>query len=157
MYYLLFIAQINCQFTLSRLGMSAHEEEEHASSASEEELATAVTQAASSSQGGDAPKKKKKKKKSKASKALNAIVNKISGRDDEGANIPDELVGEVLDQVKRYNPEESKNLDSDEVRRTLAALKILDVLEGKSGLGGKNRKDMGEHKVFLAIHHRIHC
>ena len=129
--------------------MSAHEEEDRASSASEEELATTRDTreaGASSSRGGDPSKKKKKKKKSKASKALNAIVDKVSGRDNEGANIPDEVVGEVLDRVKRENPE-SKGLDSDEVRRTLAALKIMDVLEGKSGLGGKNRKDMGEHTV----------
>lgn len=131
--------------------MSAHEEEDRASSVSEEELATTRDTreaGASSSRGGDPSKKKKKKKKSKASKALNAIVDKVSGRDNEGANIPDEVVGEVLDRVKRENPE-SKGLDSDEVRRTLAALKIMDVLEGKSGLGGKNRKDMGEHTVSL--------
>ena len=131
--------------------MSAHEEEDRASSVSEEELATTRDTreaGASSSRGGDPSKKKKKKKKSRASKALNAIVDKVSGRDNEGANIPDEVVGEVLDRVKRENPE-SKGLDSDEVRRTLAALKIMDVLEGKSGLGGKNRKDMGEHTVSL--------
>lgn len=132
--------------------MSGHEEEEHASSASEEELAAMDARGvASSSQGVDPARKKKKKRKSKASKALSAIVDKVSRGNDEGADVPEELVGEVLDRMKQENPEESRDLHSDEVRRTLAALKIMDVIEGKSGLGGKNRKDMGEHKVFLVL------
>lgn len=30
----------------------------------------------------------------------------------------------------------------------LDRLKIMDVLKGKSGIGGKNRKEMGEHKFW---------
>jgi len=131
--------------------MSAQEVEQ-ASSASEEELEVTKNEAGtSSSQGGDSAKKKKKKKKSKASKALNSIVDKVSGKDNGGANIPDEIVGEVLDRMRQENPDESRGLNSEEVRKTLAALKIMDVIEGKSGLGGKNRKDMGEHKVFPVL------
>ena len=97
----------------------------------------------------DASKKKKKKKKSKAAKALSSIVDKVSGKDESGKNIPRELVEEVLDHMKQENPEESRDLDSEGVRKALAALKVMDVIEGKSGLGGKNRKDIGEHKASV--------
>jgi len=30
----------------------------------------------------------------------------------------------------------------------LDRLRIMDVLHGKSGIGGKNRKEMGEHKFW---------
>jgi glycylpeptide N-tetradecanoyltransferase len=30
----------------------------------------------------------------------------------------------------------------------LDKLRIMDVLKGKSGIGGKNRKEMGEHKFW---------
>jgi glycylpeptide N-tetradecanoyltransferase len=89
--------------------------------------------------------KKKKKKKSKAARALDSITSKVSLSRE--AQIPQELVDHVYDQVKRENPEEIKDLNPEGVRRALAALKVLDVVEGKSGLGGKNKKDMGEHKV----------
>lgn len=128
--------------------MSVDEDDLH-SSGSEDEQPTVgeSSTAAGSSQVADASKKKKKKKKSKAAKALSSIVDKVSGKDESGKNIPRELVDEVLDRVKQENPEESRDLDSEGVRKALAALKVMDVIEGKSGLGGKNRKDIGEHKV----------
>lgn len=133
--------------------MSAHEDDEQ-SSASEDELAvvdsTPGAGGSSSAANTDPSKKKKKKKKSnKAVKALGSIVSKVKGKDD-GSNIPDELVGEIMNRVQQDNPEESKNIDSDEIRRTLAALKIMDVMEGKTGIGGKNKKDIGEHKVSVS-------
>jgi len=39
-------------------------------------------------------------------------------------------------------------LDEAQVRMALNNLKIMDVLRGKSGIGGKNRKEMGEHKFW---------
>lgn len=128
--------------------MSA-EEDNLNSSGSEDELPTVgeSSSIAGTSQAADASKKKKKKKKSKAAKALSSIVDKVSGKDETGKNIPRELVDEVLDRVKQENPQESRDLDSEGVRRALAALKVMDVIEGKSGLGGKNRKDIGEHKA----------
>lgn len=130
--------------------MSTHDDDEH-SSASEDELAVADSTpgagGSTSAVDTDPSKKKKKKKKSnKAAKALGSLVNKVKGKDD-GSNIPDEIVGEIMNRVQQDNPEESKNIDSDEIRRTLAALKIMDVMEGKTGFGGKNKKDIGEHKV----------
>lgn len=41
-----------------------------------------------------------------------------------------------------------KELDDAHVRMALDHLRLQDVLKGKSGIGGKNRKDMGEHKFW---------
>lgn len=81
-------------------------------------------------------KKKKKKKKSKAAKLIAAA---------RGNDVPDEIIGEVLKQVQKED--EHKNVDEEEVRKALQAMKVMDMLKGKTGLGGKNAKDLGEHKV----------
>jgi len=78
------------------------------------------------------PKKKKKKKKSKLSK----ILNPASGAEDK-------LVETVLEKVKA----EHAGADEDTVRAALQQLNLKDVVAGKSGLGGKNQKDTGGHKV----------
>jgi len=83
-------------------------------------------------------KKKKKKKKSKLAKILNP-----------GSGVAeDKLVETVLEKVK------AEHADADEatVRAALQQLNLKDVIAGKSGLGGKNQKDTGGHKVR---HHRI--
>jgi len=72
--------------------------------------------------------KKKKKKKSKLSKILNP---------------EDKIVETVLEKVKA----EHADADADTVRAALQQLKLKDVVTGKSGLGGKNQKDTGGHKV----------
>lgn len=82
--------------------------------------------------------KKKKKKKSKASKALAALQGK--------GQIPQEIVDSVLDQVKAEGTV-GPSVNEENVRRALEHLKIMDVAKGKAGLGGFNKKDMGEHKV----------
>jgi glycylpeptide N-tetradecanoyltransferase len=102
-------------------------------------------------------KKNKKKKKSKASKA---------------DNIPQEVVDLVVNEVRhvillaltparsvsliikihicrqKHGASEVENLDEAHVRMALDRLRIMDVLKGKSGIGGKNRKEMGEHKFW---------
>lgn len=83
--------------------------------------------------------KKKKKKKSKVSNALNAF----RGRSD----IPQELVDQVLDKVKAEGSVGSEAANAENVRQALEQIKIMDVVKGKAGIGGLNRKDMGEHKV----------
>ena len=77
--------------------------------------------------------KKKKKKKSK----LARILNPGSGAAE------DKLVETVLEKVK------AEHADADEttVRAALQQLNLKDVIAGKSGLGGKNQKDTGGHKV----------
>jgi glycylpeptide N-tetradecanoyltransferase len=77
-------------------------------------------------------KKKKKKKKSKLSRLLNP-----TGAAD------DKLVETVLEKVKA----EHADADEDSVRAALQQLNLKDVVAGKSGLGGKNQKDTGGHKV----------
>ena len=77
-------------------------------------------------------KKKKKKKKTKLAKILNP-----------SAAAEDKLVETVLEKVK------AEHADADEatVRAALQQLNLKDVVSGKSGLGGKNQKDTGGHKV----------
>jgi len=81
--------------------------------------------------------KKKKKKKSKLAKILNP----------SGA-AEDKLVDTVLEKVK------AEHADADEttVRAALQQLNLKDVIAGKSGLGGKNQKDTGGHKVRVYEH-----
>lgn len=81
--------------------------------------------------------KKKKKKRSKALKALNAL----RGKD----NIPDDLVKVVLEKVKEQGS--APEADEATVRAALEQMKIKDVIKGKTGLGGKNLKETGGHKV----------
>ena len=78
-------------------------------------------------------KKKKKKKKPKLAK----ILNPVSGAAE------DKLVETVLEKVKA----EHADADEDTVRAALQQLNLKDVVAGKSGLGGKNQKDTGGHKV----------
>jgi glycylpeptide N-tetradecanoyltransferase len=106
--------------------------EEISSSDSEQEVIQDVTSAPSTSQ------KKKKKKTSKIAKLLGG------GKDE----IPRELVNRVLDQVKGDSAAVgTENINAENVREALEQLKIMDVVRGKAGLGGLNKKDMGEHKV----------
>lgn len=82
---------------------------------------------------------KKKKKKSKAMKALNALRGKHE--------IPQAVVTQVLDKVKAEGGPDAAGADEASVRAALEQMKIMDVAQGKAGIGGKNKKDMGEHKV----------
>ena len=77
--------------------------------------------------------KKKKKKKSRLAK----LLNPISG------SAEDKIVDTVMKKVKA----EHANADEDSVRAALQQLNLKDVVAGKSGLGGKNQKDTGGHKV----------
>jgi glycylpeptide N-tetradecanoyltransferase len=84
--------------------------------------------------------KKKKKKKSKAMKALNALRGKHE--------IPQAVVDQVLDKVKAEGGPDAAGADETSVRAALEQMKIMEVAQGKVGIGGKNKTDMGEHKVF---------
>jgi hypothetical protein len=91
--------------------------------------------------------KKKKKKKSKAAKVLNALRGKTE--------IPQELVDHVLDKVQTESAVGSDEATPENVREILEQLKIMDVVKGRAGVGGINRKDMGEHKVWHNILRRL--
>ncbi|TBU35738.1 N-myristoyl transferase [Dichomitus squalens] len=88
--------------------------------------------------------KKKKKKRSKAAKALNALKSVGKGKD----AIPDEVVKIVLDKVKAEGGEAVAGADAETVRLALEQMKLRDVLQGKTGIGGKNKKDTGGHKFW---------
>lgn len=80
-------------------------------------------------------KKSKKKKKSKTDKA--------------GKDIPQEVVDHVVSEIRqKHGAAEAEKIDEAQIRATLDQLKILEVLKGKTGIGGKNRKEMGEHKFW---------
>ncbi|KAF8201746.1 N-myristoyl transferase [Pholiota molesta] len=80
--------------------------------------------------------KKKKKKKSKAKRLL--------GKD----GIPQEVVDQVLDKVKAEGGPASLEVNAENVKEALKQMKIMDVVQGKAGIGGLNKKDMGEHKFW---------
>lgn len=83
---------------------------------------------------------KKKKKRSKALKALSALKG---GKD----SIPQDLVNVVLEKVKETG--QAPDADEETIRAALEHMKIKDVIQGKSGIGGKNKKDAGGHKVRI--------
>jgi len=119
-----------------------HDEEEDTGSdiSDEEQGATGSTlpESSTSSTSG----KKKKKKLSKALKALNALR---SGHKDE---IPQNLVDAVLEKVREEGGQELASADAATVRMALEQMKIKDVIQGKAGIGGKNKKDTGDHKFW---------
>lgn len=93
--------------------------------------------------GASTSSKKKKKKRSKAAKALATL---------KGDAVPQKLVDTVLEKVKEEHGENLPGADAETVRQLLEQLKIKDVMQGKAGLGGKNRKDAGDHKVRVFEH-----
>ncbi|KAF9484744.1 N-myristoyl transferase [Pholiota conissans] len=80
--------------------------------------------------------KKKKKKKSKAKKLL------------PNDGIPQAVVDQVLDKVKAEGGPASLEVNAENVREALKQMRIMDVVQGKAGIGGLNKKDMGEHKFW---------
>lgn len=86
--------------------------------------------------------KKKKKKRSKAARALAAL---------KGNTVPQKLVDTVLEKVKEEHGENLPGADAETVRQLLEQMKIKDVMQGKAGIGGKNRKDAGDHKVRASM------
>jgi len=93
----------------------------------------------SDSLSGPSSSKKKKKKMSKARKLLNKL---------KGNEVPQVMVDKVLERAKEEGGPEAQGLDEEKVRMLLEQLQVNDVLQGKSGLGGKNKKDAGDHKFW---------
>ena len=94
--------------------------------------------ASASAESGPSRPSKKKKKRSKVSRAISAL---------KGDSVPQAIVDRVVAKVKEEHGEDSPAADEDAVRQLLKQLKLRDVAEGKAGLGGKHRKDAGDHKV----------
>lgn len=110
--------------------------QDHEDSGSDDDVE--VQDEAAAEPSTSAPKKKKKKK-SKASRVLNTLRSK--------EQIPQEIVDTVLNKVQVEHGENVPGVDEATVRATLEQLKIMDVMKGKSGIGGINKKDIGDHKV----------
>ncbi|VDC06563.1 unnamed protein product [Peniophora sp. CBMAI 1063] len=94
---------------------------------------------ANSTSNATSSSKKKKKKRSKVAKALNKL---------KGKEVPDAVVEKVMDEVQKTGNPELAGMDEGQLRTILEQLKINDVLQGKAGLGGKNKKDTGDHKFW---------
>ncbi|KAI9441266.1 N-myristoyl transferase [Lactarius indigo] len=95
--------------------------------------------ATASAESGPSRPSKKKKKRSKISRAISAL---------SGDTVPQAVVDRVVAKVKEEHGEDSPAADEDAVRQLLKQLKLRDVAEGKAGLGGKHKKDAGDHKFW---------
>lgn len=132
-------------------------------------VADAIAAVAAGSDG-----KSKKKKKGKAKAALQKL--KPGGDVKLEDKMTDELQQSIVDnvrrplhalrsrprqltrgrsvraQVRKANGEEAAgqlaSLNRKDLGRLLDQLNVLDVAQGKAGIGGKNRKDMGEYKFW---------
>ncbi|TFY67081.1 hypothetical protein EVG20_g4072 [Dentipellis fragilis] len=93
-----------------------------ASEADIDALASAAGPSEAGSAHASGSSKKKKKKRSKAAKILSTL------KGNEHGDVP--------------------GADEETIRQVLNQLKIQEVLQGKSGLGGKNKKDAGDHKFW---------
>lgn len=110
----------------------SHLSEVESDEGSEDEQPTSTTTAAAGSSSSTS--KKKKKKRSKLAKLL---------KPGSSTGASDALVETVLEKVKA----EHTDVDADVVRSALQQLNLTDVVAGKAGLGGKNKKETGDHKV----------
>jgi glycylpeptide N-tetradecanoyltransferase len=117
-------------------------EQDHPSDAEVDSARKDVECAIGGIEANQSPTLQKKKKKSKKSKAMKAL-SALSGKEE----IPQDLVNQVLDKAKAGHAGGAAGIDEEAVRMTLEQMRVLDTLTGKVGIGGKNKKDVGEHKV----------
>ena len=103
-----------------------------------------------------------KRKRTRRKNPLGAIQSALSRDPNHRDAIPQDLVDIVRDAVntegglveEEEEPAagpstggEQKPATDEQIRKALETLKIVDMLQGKTGLGGKNKKEMGEYKV----------
>ncbi|OCH93383.1 N-myristoyl transferase [Obba rivulosa] len=105
------------------------------------ELEAAVGSALPEASTASTASKKKKKKRSKAVKALSALRGHKDG-------LPQDLVNVVLEKVRAEGGEAAAQANEETVRLALEHMKIKDVIQGKAGIGGKGKKDAGDHKFW---------
>ncbi|EJD02399.1 N-myristoyl transferase [Fomitiporia mediterranea MF3/22] len=91
--------------------------------------------------GSSSQSKKKKKKKSKAAKLLNSLR---PGQKE----IPQSVVDKVMERVREEHGADVAGADEETVRKALEHLKVMDVIQGKAGVAGRGKKDMGTHKFW---------
>lgn len=108
----------------------------------------------------------KKGRRRKAKKVVGDAMNKLlSVGKNDSQQVPQDLIDRVVDAVNAdggvireedaAGPSsstavvgEKKPVTEEEVRKAMEILKVVDMLQGKTGLGGKNKKEMGEYKVW---------
>lgn len=132
----------------ARIVENTEDDQEHQSSGSEgseDELNDSTLQEASM------PSTSSKKKKKKRNKALKALTSLRGG----GDSIPQDLVNAVLEKVKETG--QAPEADESTVRAALETMKIKDVIQGKAGIGGVNKKDTGGHKVRCLFSKVAYC
>ncbi|KIJ16792.1 hypothetical protein PAXINDRAFT_131704 [Paxillus involutus ATCC 200175] len=83
---------------------------------------------------------KRKKKKSKVAKVLNTL---------RGNEIPQTLVDQVVEEATAEQGANAPAIDAETVRQALEQMKVMDVLKGKAGVAGREKKSMGEHKFWV--------
>jgi glycylpeptide N-tetradecanoyltransferase len=98
--------------------------------------------AAAASESGPGPSRPSKKKKKEAIKSRARAVDAP-----KGDSVPQAVVDQVAAKVKEEHGEDHAAADEETIRKLLRKLEPRDVAEGKAGLGGKNKKDTGDHKV----------
>ncbi|KAG9048699.1 glycylpeptide N-tetradecanoyltransferase [Tulasnella sp. UAMH 9824] len=112
-------------------------------------------------------KKRKRKGKGKVTQALNNVISTATGGKGKD-KIPQVLVDAVVQAVNAQGgvvrddladagpststvvaaPSGRKPVTDEEARKALEISKAVDVLQGKTGIGGKNAKEMGEYKFW---------
>ena len=129
-----------------------HVNEEHASTSEDEDEAigtedhTASIDTPGAGSSSAVSSKKKKKKKSKAMKLLNSLK---PGQKE----VPQSIVDQVIARIRAEHGEDAPGTDEETVRLALEQLKIMDVVQGKAGIAGRGKKDLGEHKVCSHAYH----
>jgi glycylpeptide N-tetradecanoyltransferase len=74
------------------------------------------------------------------------LVSSVSPNPAEGVT-PQGVVDAIHVRIKEDHPE-LRDIDANKIQEMLEKLRLKDILESRSGLGGKNRKDISEHKVI---------
>ncbi|KAG0144600.1 hypothetical protein CROQUDRAFT_47084 [Cronartium quercuum f. sp. fusiforme G11] len=119
-----------------------------------------IIQPSTSAAGPSTKKNKKKKAKGKASAVAQKLKNSLSAAGSSNASgsvsLEKKLGPEghqlVVDRIRATNgdavADQLAALGPAELGRMLDQLRLLDVMNGKTGIGGKNKKDMADHKFW---------
>ena len=70
-------------------------------------------------------------------------------------DVPQSIVEQVMARIHAQNGEDTPGTDEETVRQALEQLKIMDVVQGKAGIAGRGKKDLGEHRVCLLYAYNV--
>lgn len=123
------------------------DEDDHAAADMAESSHPSSSQAEGSGSSG-------RKKKGKKKKAVQALKNALSRNDSAPGTkaVVDAITQKVMEKQREQAGGSDEELNQARTRReveeVMRRLKLADVLAGKSGLGGKHKKDMADHKFW---------